>query len=112
MLSTAVAHAESTFNPDAVSPKGAQGVMQVMWRIHNGLLVANGIEATPGQNPLADPETAIDAGCLLLSRYIKACGSVQAAMERYYGGRSSSYRSKVNGNITKIMNHRMRTSEL
>lgn len=110
-LTTAVAHVESTFNPDAVSPKGASGVMQVMWRVHNGLLQSNGIHPEPGKNPLADPEKAIAAGCLLLSRYIRAYGSVQTAMERYYGGKSDTYQRKVTRNIARIMNHRAQLPE-
>ncbi|MDR1514484.1 MAG: transglycosylase SLT domain-containing protein [Synergistaceae bacterium] len=104
-LSTAVAKAESTFNPDAVSPKGASGVMQVMWKIHKGLLNSNGIYAASGANPLSDPEKAIAAGCLLLSRYLRAYGSLQLAMNRYSGGGSASYLRKVNSNIASIMNH-------
>ncbi|MDR1651922.1 MAG: transglycosylase SLT domain-containing protein [Synergistaceae bacterium] len=104
-LTTAVAAAESSFNPDAVSPKGASGVMQVMWNIHNGLLRSNGIRAVPGKNPLADPEHAIAAGCLLLSRYIRASGSIQKAMDRYCGASSTAYRNKVNVNIAKFANH-------
>jgi soluble lytic murein transglycosylase-like protein len=102
-LTTAVAHAESTFNPNAVSSKGASGVMQVMWRIHNGLLKSNGIQPSPGNNPLADPEHSIAAGCLLLSRYIRAYGSVQKAIDRYYGGTSATYHRKINVNIAKLM---------
>jgi hypothetical protein len=105
-LTTAVAQAESTFNPDAVSSKGASGVMQVMWKIHNGLLQSNGIYATPGKNPLADPEHAIAAGCLLLSRYIRAYGSVQKAMDRYSGMSSTAYQRKINVNISRLMSHR------
>ena len=104
-LTTAVAHVESTFNPNAVSSKGASGVMQVVWRIHNGLLQSNGIQATPGENPLSDPEHAIAAGCLLLSRYIRASGSVQKAMDRYYGGPSEGYYKRVNGNMARLMTH-------
>jgi soluble lytic murein transglycosylase-like protein len=104
-LATAVGKTESAFDPDAVSPKGASGVMQVMWKIHSGLLVANGIHAASSENPLSDPEKAIAAGCLLISRYIKAYGSVQTAMDRYYGGSSASYKRKVNRNIASIINH-------
>jgi soluble lytic murein transglycosylase-like protein len=105
-LTTAVAQVESTFNPNAVSSKGASGVMQVMWGIHNGLLRSNGIHPSPGSNPLADPEHSIAAGCLLLSRYIRAYGSVQKAIDRYYGGTSATYHRKININITNLMTHR------
>jgi hypothetical protein len=104
-LSTAVGKAESTFNPDAVSSKGASGVMQVMWKIHKRLLNSNGIHASSSENPLSDPEKAIAAGCLLLSRYLRAYGSLQQAMNRYSGGASSDYMSTVNRNIASIMNH-------
>ncbi|MDR1965788.1 MAG: lytic transglycosylase domain-containing protein [Synergistaceae bacterium] len=104
-LTTAVAEAESTFNPDAVSSKGASGVMQVMWNIHNALLKSNGIHASPGSNPLSDPEQSIAAGCLLLSRYMRAYGSIQKAMDRYYGVSSTAYRRKINVNIARLMTH-------
>jgi len=101
-LATAVAQTESTFNPGAVSPKGAAGVMQVMWRIHNGLLESNGIT---GVESLADPEKGVAAGCLLLSRYIKAYGSVQSAMNRYYGVYSPDYQNKIARNMQRIAMH-------
>jgi soluble lytic murein transglycosylase-like protein len=111
VLTTAVARVESTFNPDALSSKGASGVMQVRWKLHNSLLRSNGINPEPGDNPLCDPEKAIAAGCLLLSRYIRAYGSVQAAMERYYGGKSDVYQRKVARNMALIMNHHIERAD-
>ena len=104
-LAVGVAHAESRFNPGAKSPKGALGVMQVRWTVHNGLLAANGINR---MEQMFDPEMGVAAGCLLLSRYIKAYGTVQQAMNRYYGGSSFSYMRKVNSNIAKLLNHENR----
>lgn len=104
-LATAVAHTESTFDPNAVSKKGASGVMQVMYRLHDALLTANGIVGVKGKNPLADPEQAIAAGCLLLSRYLRAYGSVANAMERYYGAASQNYRRKIDRSLANLMWH-------
>lgn len=98
-LSTAVAHTESQFNPSARSSKGAMGVMQVMWKVHNGLLQANGIAS---KDEMMDPEKGVAAGCLLLSRYVKAYGSIPKALARYYGGSSVAYFRKVNTKMANI----------
>ena len=99
-LATAVAHAESRFDPNAASHKGALGVMQVMWRVHNGLLQSHGIE---NRDQMFDPEKGVAAGCLLLARYIKAYGSVQKAINRYYGGVAVAYLQKVNRNMARLV---------
>ncbi|ACZ18328.1 Lytic transglycosylase catalytic [Thermanaerovibrio acidaminovorans DSM 6589] len=98
-LSTAVAHTESRFDPKAVSNKGAMGIMQVMWRVHNGLLQANGIAT---KDDMFNPEKGVAAGCLLLSRYINAYGSIPKALARYYGGSSTAYFRKVNTKMANI----------
>ncbi len=101
-LAVAIAQTESTFNPNAVSYAGALGVMQVMWRVHEGLLRSHGIIA---QEQMFDPEKGIAAGCLLLSRYLRAYGDVQLALNRYYGGLAVAYKAKVDRYIARLDRH-------
>ena len=101
-LSVAVANTESHFNPDARSSYGALGVMQVVWRIHTNLLRAHGIK---NMVDLHDPEKGIAAGTLLLSRYLKAYGSTQRALGRYYGGPVENYWPKVSRNIDRVVSY-------
>ena len=98
-LVVAVAHTESHFLPSARSGAGAAGIMQVMWRVHSGLLQANGIAK---EEDLYDPDRGIAAGSLLISRYLKACGDTQTALGRYYGGSASVYWERVSRNLSKI----------
>lgn len=100
-LLVAVANTESHFRPEARSPAGAAGVMQVMWKVHAGLLQANGIMT---DEDLLDPEMGIAAGSLLLSRYIKAYGDTKAALGRYYGGSATVYWSRISRNLVKVKN--------
>lgn len=98
-LLVAVANTESHFKPSARSGYGACGVMQVVWRIHASLMQANGILT---QEDLYDPEKGIAAGTLLLSRYLRAYGTTQRALGRYYGGSPSVYMSRINKKLDRL----------
>lgn len=102
-ITVGVAKTESNFNPELVSKAGARGVMQVMWKYHSGMLQAKGIAASAEQ--LLDPERGIESGILLLSRYVEAYGSIQKALNRYYGRVSETYAKKVDKNVAMLQSH-------
>jgi cell wall-associated NlpC family hydrolase len=68
-LVAAVAKVESGFNPSAVSPAGAQGLMQFMPATAAGI----------GINPL-DPAQAIDGGARYLATQLQQFGSTDLAL--------------------------------
>jgi hypothetical protein len=74
-LLAAVAHQESSFNSSAVSPAGAQGLMQFMPATAAGL----------GVNAL-DPSSAIDGAARYLSSLTKQFGSTELALAAYNAG--------------------------
>jgi hypothetical protein len=74
-LLAAVASQESSFNASAVSPAGAQGLMQFMPATAKGL----------GVNPL-DPNSAIDGAARYLSSLQKQFGSTELALAAYNAG--------------------------
>lgn len=106
-ITVGVAKTESNFNPELVSKAGARGVMQVMWKYHSGMLQAKGIASS--QEQLLDPERGIESGILLLSRYVEAYGSIQKALNRYYGRVSETYAKKVDKNVAMLQNHSAKT---
>ncbi|GAB3356505.1 NlpC/P60 family protein [Modestobacter lapidis] len=74
-LLAAVAKTESNFTSTAVSPAGAQGLMQFMPATAAGL----------GVNP-ADPASAIDGAARYLSSLTKQFGSTEVALAAYNAG--------------------------
>lgn len=74
-LLSAVAETESGGNPGAVSPVGAQGLMQLMPSTARGL----------GVNPW-DPTQAVQGAAQLLSGYLSRFGSVPLALAAYNAG--------------------------
>jgi hypothetical protein len=74
-LLAAVAKAESNFDPSAVSPAGAVGIMQLMPGTAAGL----GVDPT-------NPAQAINGGAELLSRDISKFGSVALGLAAYNAG--------------------------
>ena len=79
-LILAVMAIESSFNPFAQSPVGAQGLMQVMTRVHN-----DKYEAFGGQRAAFDPVTNLRVGVQVLKECITRAGGLEAGLRHYLG---------------------------
>lgn len=82
-LILAVMAIESRFNPFAQSPVGAQGLMQVMTKIHS-----DKYENFGGKLAAFDPLTNLRVGVKVLQECIKRAGSLEGGL-RYYVGAAS-----------------------
>lgn len=93
-LILAVMAVESSFNPFAQSPVGAQGLMQVMTKIHN-----DKYEAFGGRHAAFDPVSNLRVGVQVLKECIARAGSLEAGLRHYVGaalsGEDGGYAVKV-----------------
>lgn len=79
-LILAIMAIESRFNPFAQSPVGAQGLMQVMTRVHDDKYTAFG-----GTHAAFDPVSNLRVGVQVLKECIARAGSLREGL-RYYVG--------------------------
>ena len=92
-LILAVMAIESRFNPYAQSPVGAQGLMQVLTRVHS-----DKYEDFGGQMAAFDPLSNLRVGVKVLQDCIKQAGSIEGGLRLYVGAVTtdgSSYINKV-----------------
>ena len=80
LLILAVMGVESGFNPFAQSPVGAQGLMQVMTKVHS-----DKYERFGGKLAAFDPAANLRVGVLVLQDCIKRTGSVEEGLRAYVG---------------------------
>lgn len=93
-LILAIMAVESSFNPFAQSPVGAQGLMQVMTRVHDDKYQAFG-----GVHAAFDPVTNLRVGVQVLKECIQRAGGLEAGLRYYVGaavtGEDGGYVAKV-----------------
>lgn len=74
----AQAYQESRFKPNAVSPAGARGIMQIM--------PATGYELGLTEENFTDPRANIDAGVRYMARQLKTYKTLDEAAAAYNAG--------------------------
>jgi soluble lytic murein transglycosylase-like protein len=79
-LMLAVISVESNFNPTAQSNRGAQGLMQVLTRVHADRFAPFG-----GVAAAFDPLANMQVGAQILKEYLLRDGNVEAALKSYVG---------------------------
>jgi hypothetical protein len=93
-LILAVMAIESGFNPFAQSPVGAQGLMQVMTRVHR-----DKYENFGGKFAAFDPLSNLRVGVKVLQDCIRIAGSIEGGLRSYVGASNTEddggYSSKV-----------------
>ena len=99
LLLVAVISVESNFNPDAESPAGAVGLMQVIPRFHTDKFV-------PEQESALAPQINIRIGALALKQYIRRAGGLVEGLQLYNGAsedETTAYANKVLGEKQRLM---------
>jgi soluble lytic murein transglycosylase-like protein len=94
-LILAIMAVESSFNPFAQSSVGAQGLMQVMTRVHD-----DKYEAFGGVHAAFDPVSNLRVGVQVLQECIRRAGGVEAGL-RYYVG--AALQDNDGGYAAKVM---------
>ena len=93
-LILAIMAVESSFNPFAQSPVGAQGLMQVMTKVHDDKYSAYG-----GNHAAFDPVSNVRVGVQVLKECIARAGSLEGGLKFYVGAANmaddTGYASKV-----------------
>jgi len=101
LLILAVMAIESGLNPFAESPVGAQGLMQVMSKIHHAKFQKMG-----GLQAALNPVANIRVGAQILKEYVKRGGSVEAGLKTYVGAAAfetdQGYGSKVMAEYARL----------
>lgn len=98
-LILAVMAIESRFNPYAQSPVGAQGLMQVLTRVHS-----DKYEDFGGQMAAFDPLSNLRVGVKVLQDCIKQAGSIEGGLRLYVGAVTTDGGSYIN----KVMAEHLR----
>ncbi|MBT9489877.1 MAG: lytic transglycosylase domain-containing protein [Rubrivivax sp.] len=94
-LILAIMAIESSFNPFAQSPVGAQGLMQVMTRVHD-----DKYEAFGGVHAAFDPVSNLRVGVQVLKECIQRAGSLEEGLRYYVGGAISG---QDGGYVAKVL---------
>ena len=94
-LILAIMAIESGFNPFAQSPVGAQGLMQVMTKVHS-----DKYENFGGKLAAFDPVTNLRVGVKVLQECIKRAGSVEGGLKFYVGAGNME---NDGGYVSKVM---------
>ena len=94
-LILAIMAVESSFNPFAQSAVGAQGLMQVMTKVHN-----DKYEAFGGNHAAFDPVTNLRVGVQVLKECISRAGGLEAGLRFYVG---AANQAEDGGYATKVL---------
>jgi soluble lytic murein transglycosylase-like protein len=99
-LILAIMAIESSFNPFAQSSVGAQGLMQVMTKVHD-----DKYEAFGGNLAAFDPVTNLRVGVQVLKECIARAGSLEAGLRHYVGAANLEDDGGYAGKVLAEQNH-------
>ena len=105
VLLLAIMATESSLNPNAQSHAGAQGLMQVLTRVHT-----EKFEPYGGSVAAFVPEANIRVGALILKACIAKAGSLEAGLRSYLGAPNAS--SGPNSYTYKVIAEREELNEV
>lgn len=101
VLVLGVMQAESEFNLNAVSSKGARGLMQIHPEAWEVQLRAKGI--IQKSSDYHDPIRSIEAGCFVLRAYLDETKDFEKALIKYLGADYAPYREKIGRTVGSIL---------
>jgi hypothetical protein len=104
-LILAIAAIESRFNPFAQSNMGAQGLMQVMTRVHG-----DKFESFGGTHAAFDPISNLKVGVQVLRECIARAGSLEAGLRWYVGAANSNDDGGYLGKVLSEQGHLQRVA--